>query len=221
MNYTNLTVGILVVLILAMIVKEATMSSSAKLIQCAIVGLVAYYALNAYSTEGFAEKHHGKHHEKHHGGHSHHKHEPPKTSTLIPKGTVVMWTGDIPPEGWAVCDGTNETPDLRGKFVLGMGEAPGLTKRAVGETGGTEAHTLSADQLPDHHHKYFDSQFAEAWGNASQDAADVNLPGSNTGNDNDNRPYGRDRISKECTDCGAKEFSKMPPYYVLAFIMKL
>jgi microcystin-dependent protein len=220
MDYTNLTVGILVVLILAMIVKEVTMSPSVKIIQCAIVGLVAYYALNAYKTEGFAQKHHHHHHAHHaHHGHStHHKPEAPSHPQLIPRGTVVMWTGDLAPAGWAICDGTNNTPDLRGRFVLGMGEGAGLTKRAIGETGGEEGHVLTADQLPNHHHKYFDAQWAEFWGDANYG---VNLPGSPVGTDNDNKPYGVDRISKECTDCEGKQFSKMPPFYVLAYIMKL
>ncbi len=41
----------------------------------------------------------------------------------IPKwrGMITMWSGDITkiPPGWALCDGTNGTPDLRGRFVLG------------------------------------------------------------------------------------------------------
>jgi hypothetical protein len=37
------------------------------------------------------------------------------------KGMIVMWSGDVTkiPTGWALCDGTNGTPDLRGRFVLG------------------------------------------------------------------------------------------------------
>jgi hypothetical protein len=36
----------------------------------------------------------------------------------VPKGTITMFNGasDIP-VGWAVCDGTNGTPNLIGKFV--------------------------------------------------------------------------------------------------------
>lgn len=38
-----------------------------------------------------------------------------------PIGTIVMWSGSISdiPNGWAICDGTSNTPDLRGKFVIG------------------------------------------------------------------------------------------------------
>ena len=41
----------------------------------------------------------------------------------IPSGLISMWYGlsiDIP-EGWLLCDGTNGTPDLRGRFVVGAG----------------------------------------------------------------------------------------------------
>ncbi|UCG71206.1 MAG: tail fiber protein, partial [Thermoplasmata archaeon] len=33
---------------------------------------------------------------------------------LVPSGTIVMWNGTVIPNGWALCDGTNGTPDLRG-----------------------------------------------------------------------------------------------------------
>jgi hypothetical protein len=55
----------------------------------------------------------------------------------VPAGTIVVWSGsaDAVPEGWAICDGQNATPDLRDRFVMGatnLGE--------LGETGGTTEH---------------------------------------------------------------------------------
>lgn len=40
-------------------------------------------------------------------------------------GMIINWWGTLPniPVGWALCDGTNGTPDLRGKFVAGAGGA--------------------------------------------------------------------------------------------------
>ena len=34
----------------------------------------------------------------------------------VPRGVIVPWWGDgtEPPEGWAICDGSDGTPDLRG-----------------------------------------------------------------------------------------------------------
>ena len=41
----------------------------------------------------------------------------------IPLGGIIMWSGTVPPTGWAVCDGSIsngvQTPDLRGRFVVG------------------------------------------------------------------------------------------------------
>jgi len=38
------------------------------------------------------------------------------------KGTIVAYWGNTAPKGWAICDGTNNTPDLRGRFIMGGGE---------------------------------------------------------------------------------------------------
>ena len=35
------------------------------------------------------------------------------------KGTIAAYYGIKPPKGWVLCDGTNGTPDLRGRFVYG------------------------------------------------------------------------------------------------------
>ena len=36
---------------------------------------------------------------------------------IVPKGSIIMWSGATAPDGWALCDGQNGTPDLRGRFV--------------------------------------------------------------------------------------------------------
>ncbi|SPY08179.1 phage tail protein [Oligella urethralis] len=47
------------------------------------------------------------------------------------KGMVVMWSGSVDkiPSGWALCNGSNGTPDLRGRFIIGAGGSynPGNT----------------------------------------------------------------------------------------------
>lgn len=35
----------------------------------------------------------------------------------VPVGYIEMFAGDNVPEGWATCDGTNGTPDLRARFM--------------------------------------------------------------------------------------------------------
>lgn len=67
----------------------------------------------------------------------------------IPTGLISIWYGavDSIPDGWALCDGTNGTPDLRDRFVLGAG-----SKYGVGAKGGEEAVTLTVDQMPKHDH---------------------------------------------------------------------
>ena len=42
---------------------------------------------------------------------------------VLPAGIISMWSGAISaiPTGWKLCDGSNSTPDLRGKFIIGAG----------------------------------------------------------------------------------------------------
>ena len=75
-----------------------------------------------------------------------------------PVGSIILWSGsaDESPDGWALCDGRvvngYRTPDLRGRFVLGAGQGPGLTERRVGDIGGAEVHRLTSVELPGHAH---------------------------------------------------------------------
>lgn len=63
----------------------------------------------------------------------------------IPVGGIIMWSGDVAPAGWNLCDGTNGTPDLRDKFILGSGGS-----ELVGGTGGSTAKTTSSDNEHSH-----------------------------------------------------------------------
>ncbi len=58
----------------------------------------------------------------------------------IPSGGIIMWHGsaDDIPEGWALCDGENGTPDLRDRFIVGAGNA-----YTAKDTGGVKENTLS------------------------------------------------------------------------------
>lgn len=82
----------------------------------------------------------------------------------FPVGTIMMWYGAIGgiPAGFQICDGTNGTPDLRDKFVVGAGTtyANGATGGAASVTSGAGgAHTpvvlgtsITVDELPAHSH---------------------------------------------------------------------
>lgn len=55
----------------------------------------------------------------------------------IPAGIITIWFGAIEdiPDGWALCDGNNGTPDLTDRFVPGAGGA-----LSPGDTGGSANH---------------------------------------------------------------------------------
>lgn len=59
-------------------------------------------------------------------------------ATLIdfPIGAIIAWENLAIPSGWAVCDGTSGTPDLRDKFVRGAG-----VDGDVRGSGGAATHT--------------------------------------------------------------------------------
>ena len=70
----------------------------------------------------------------------------------IPIGGIIMWSGTTTPTNWALCNGQNGTPDLRGRFILGSGQGTGLTNRSISNTGGAETVTLTEAQMPTHSH---------------------------------------------------------------------
>ena len=76
-------------------------------------------------------------------------------SSLIPSGLIVMWSGAIGliPTGWLLCNGTNGTPDLRGRFIGAWGNRPGDAPfNGVNGSGGSMTVALSQTNIPAHTH---------------------------------------------------------------------
>jgi hypothetical protein len=66
-----------------------------------------------------------------------HATQQPAAASAIPAGTIIAWYAKnkpIPP-GWAICNGTNGTPDLRDRFLRGTGDPAN-----IGKTGGANQH---------------------------------------------------------------------------------
>ena len=109
---------------------------------------------------------------------------------------------------WHLCDGTNGTPDLRSRFIYG---GDGTNN---GATGGEASHKLTIAELP---------SFTPSIRSSRDDSRS-----------NSNSLWHRDRNSVACGSDGVEMRSdpftsiggdqphnNMPPYYVLAYIMKL
>jgi len=61
-----------------------------------------------------------------------------------PIGMIVMWSGTVVPTNWQICDGTNGTPDLRGRFIWGKSSSNTLNSTGGSADSIVVAHDHSA-----------------------------------------------------------------------------
>ena len=162
--------------------------------------------------------------------------------SILPRGTILMWSGSIAsiPTGWALCNGSNSTPNLTDRFVIGAGNAYGvgnaggsttITLSGTGSgsfsiSGTTDGHTLTVDEIPSHNHPITSAQpggpynmtnFGEGIGAFIQ-----NPQGFNTGDTGGNGSHSHTFSATGSTSdsVSVSGTNQLPPYYALAYIMK-
>ena len=140
----------------------------------------------------------------------------PSLEFAVPSGGIIMWSGSVAsiPSGWFLCNGSNGTPDLRNRFVVGAGSS-----YAVGASGGSKdaivvshTHTASVND-PGHQHTKEYTNIAGAGAgsfyNGAPSAYNAYTNSATTG------------ISVGISTTGTSGTNaNLPPYYALAFIMK-
>ncbi len=144
---------------------------------------------------------------------------------VIPSGVIWIWNGaaDAVPEGWALCDGANGTPNLRGRFVLGCSDG-----YAQGSVGGEAEHKLVTAEMPSHSHvqrvttsptstsSASVTQYRRITGTQTSSAAYTYATGSTASASTG----ARTTVSTAASGSGTAH-NNMPPYYALCYIMKL
>jgi hypothetical protein len=143
------------------------------------------------------------------------------TGTTIPTGMISLWYGSIGsvPVGWYLCDGTNGTPDLRDKFIVGAGStysvaATGGSKDAIVVTHTHTATSVVTDNGHDHDFRRGSGSISDGVygaGFSSFTTSSLQIENATTG-----ITVATTNASSGTSGTGAN----LPPYYALAYVMK-
>jgi hypothetical protein len=154
----------------------------------------------------------------------------PTWGSGFPSGGIIMWSGTIAtiPSGWVLCNGSNSTPDLRNRFVIGAfqdttGVAYTTVTGADTQTGGskdaiTVSHTHTATStVTDPGHVHTMGRVCGGNGNlqfnANTGMADIS---PNTGSAVTGITVATTNASAGSSGTNAN----LVPYFALAYIMK-
>ncbi len=148
-------------------------------------------------------------------------------SAVIPdafsRGMIILWSGTTAtiPTGWRLCDGGGGTPNLVNRFIYGAGVG-----RTPGDTGGTadatlvsHNHTASTGGAGGHSHTYSKASGSSKFQSGGTVGGGSALTGSSTTNTSS---VGNHTHSVSISTKGSNATNKnLPPYYALAYIMRL
>ena len=129
---------------------------------------------------------------------------------------IILWygnTGNVP-NGFALCDGSNGTPDLRNRFVVGAGDTYNPN-----DTGGATSNTLTADQIPTHTHSASVTDPGHKHDTSVDNTKLFPSNGQTSINFGGAGGYPADVFSMDNTG-GGQSHNNIPPYYALIFIIK-
>jgi microcystin-dependent protein len=149
-------------------------------------------------------------------------------SGVVPIGGIIMFKGNIAslPSGWSFCNGSNGTPDLRDKFIIGAaadsgGQANTTVTGSTTKNGGSKdavlvshSHTATVTD-PGHFHRWGGGGNMQAGndnGGQSVNGGSTNIATSTIAT---GITVANDTQGVSGTD------QNLPPYYALAFIMRI
>ena len=167
------------------------------------------------------------------------------SNLMMPKGGIIMWSGAIVsiPVGYNLCNGATVegfgvVPDLRSRFIVGYDERtlnnpPNVTDTTInyagiGNTGGKPTVTLAKDQIPMHSHLMVDPESING-SSPSELSGNNYLLQANLGDvqGDDNNAYALKgtnnlpTVGNTSSVGSGSAHENRPPYYVLAFIIKV
>lgn len=139
------------------------------------------------------------------------------TPAGIPTGGIILWSGSVGaiPTGWALCNGSNGTPDLRSRFVVGAGSAYNVAATGGSADAVVVAHSHSVTD-PGHTHTLASGRNLLGAGTSTFNGGFTGSGVALTTSGISAATTGISVNSAGQTGVGAN----LPPYYALAYIMK-